>query len=472
MPALGVIVSSRSTLPSRGTFSQTGTAFIAGKADAGSTTVAVKMQSIADCITAYGARTTNNANFYDSVDEAFQEGCTVVWGGRVVGPAAAPDTINVPGTSGNGLVWTATNPGPSGVKLQVTNGTDGTTRILKVIDAVTSALIAATPQYSANASALGTLGPGVVTIGGGSGLTPVMAATAPTGGTSDLSNVTSTQIATGVALFLKRYGPGIVSASGMTVSGTPDVLDAHAKANSRFAFLDVPDTQTDATITTYMATLTDQSSTYSAFFGPWGQQPGVNGSPVTRNTPASAAISGLYARVVSAGNPNRAAMGTDFAPRNLLSLNKEYDDATLQSLYDTNGLNLMQTYYGVLINKGFRTMASASVDPINFQANCALLRMFIFAATPPIGLPYFGRPIEAGTEASYGSDLGAFLQTLADAKAIYPQDSNNPFRADTSVNVNQPATVALGELIGVLTYTPTTAATSVQIQLAPIPVSA
>lgn len=470
MPTLGVLVQSRSTPPSRGTFSQTGTAFMVGKSDLGPIGVAVKMQSIADFVSSYGSRVTANQVFYDSVDTAFQEGNSVIYGGRAVGPAAAVDTINLAGT-GTTLVWTATNPGVSGVKLQVTNGTDGTTRIVKVLDATSGALVAATPQFSDRNSVLGTLGSGVLTAGAGSGLPTVAAATAPSGGTSDLGNVTSTQLTTAANLFLKRYGPGQVSAPGITINGTPDVLDLHAKANNRWAPLDVPDTATQSTITTYMATLTDTASTYSAWFGPWCQVAGLNGSTVTRNVPASAVISGLCARVEAAGNPNRAAMGFDFAPRTVVSLNQEYDDATLQSLYDTFALNLMQTYYGTLINKGFRSVASASADAVNWQANASRLRMSLTAAAGPIGAAYFGRPIDAGTEGAYGSDLGDMLQRLVVARAIYGKDTSSPYSVDTSVNVNRASTVAQGQMIGVLTYTPVDAAYSVVVQLAAIPVT-
>lgn len=477
MPNLGVTVTQRSTPPSRGTFSQTGTAFIAGKADLGSITVAKRLLSIGDFILNYGARVTANAVFYDSVDTAFQEGCSVVWAAREVGPSKAFDAINIPGTSGTGLVWTATDPGVSGVKLQVTNGDSGSNRILKVVDAVTGALIAATAQYTANSAAVGTLGPGVVTIGGGTGLTPVMAATAPTGGTSDAAAVTSTQVQAATDLFLKAYGPGQILAPGQgTISGVNDVLDAHAKANNRFALWDNTDTATTATLTTTdLATVTATDKTYGAFCGTWVQVQGVNNSPVTRNVPASAVYAGLCARVDAAGNPNRAVIGFDFAPSSfVVSLNNEFSDATVQTLYDA-GVNTLQTYYGVRVSRGFRTPASASTEPINNQANCARLRMALIALAGPIGATYYGKPIDGRglLESAYASDLEAMLQGLWQANALFGEDGNgDAYVVDASATVNTTTTIAQGQLIAVITYTPTTAAISVQIQLAAIPVSA
>jgi hypothetical protein len=187
MPTLGVTVTQRSTPPSRGQFSQTGTAFKVGLADLGPIGVAKKLQSIGDFILWYGARVTANQVFYDAVDVAFQEGANVVWAARAVGPSKAYDTINLAAVSGTSLVWTANDPGVSGVKVQVTNGTDSTTRIVIVSNAATGAVIAQTAQFSDKTATppLGTLGGGTLTAGGGSGLPVVAAATAPTGGSSD-----------------------------------------------------------------------------------------------------------------------------------------------------------------------------------------------------------------------------------------------------------------------------------------------
>jgi hypothetical protein len=475
MPPLGVTVTQRTTPPSRGTFSQTGTAFIAGKADLGSITVAKRLLSIGDFILNYGARVAANSVFYDAVDTAFQEGASVVWAAREVGPSKASDTINIPGTSGTGLVWTATDPGVSGVKLQVTNGDSGSNRILKVVDAATGlTVIAQTAQYTANSAAVGTLGPGVVTIGGGTGLTPVMAATAPTGGTSDAANVTSTQVQAATDLFLKAYGPGQILCPGQgTITGVYDVQQAHAAANNRFALWDNTDTATTATIIADLARLTATDQTYGAFCGVWAQIPGVNNSVVTRNVPASAVYAGLLARIDAAGNPNRAAVGSKFAPQYVVSLNTEFSDATVQTLYDA-GVNTLQTYYGVKVSRGFRTPVATSVDPVNNQANCARLRMALIALLGPVGFQYYGEPLDGdgALEAAYAKDLEGELQTLAGAKAIYSKDSSDPYDVNVSAAVNTPVTIGQGQMIAVITYTPTTAAISVQIQLVAVPVSA
>lgn len=475
MPTLGVTVSQRSTPPSRGQFSQTGTAFKVGLADLGPIGVAKKLQSIGDFILWYGARVTANQVFYDSVDTAFQEGTNVVWAARAVGPSKAYDAINLAAVSGTSLVWTANDPGVSGVKVQVTNGTDSSTRIVIVSNAATGAVIAQTAQFSDKTATppLGLLGGGTLTAGGGSGLPVVAAATAPTGGSSDNASVTSTQITTAANLFLKSYGPGNISADGITVAGTPNVLWAHAAANNRFALADVPDTTTQSTITTYIATLTATDKSYGAFVGPWAQAPGLLNSPVTRNVPASAVYSGMLARIDRAGNVNRAAVGFEFAPQFVTSLNTEYDDTTLQTLYDTNALNSLQTYFGVLSSRGFRTPVDPAVDPIYNQANCSRLRMQIIALMGPVGAQYVGKPLDGKREieSAYASDIAATLLPLYLAKSLFGETPADAYQVDAGVTVNTATTISQGYLIAVVSYAPTPAAIYVQIQLAAIPIS-
>src|SRR5690242_5986426 len=105
MPTLGVTVTQLSTPPSRGQFSQTGTAFKVGLANLGPIGVAKKLRSIGDFLLWYGPRVTANQVFYDSVDVAFQEGANVVWTARAVGSGKTYDAINLTGTSGTTLVW-------------------------------------------------------------------------------------------------------------------------------------------------------------------------------------------------------------------------------------------------------------------------------------------------------------------------------------------------------------------------------
>ena len=60
---------------------------------------------------------------------------------------------------------------------------------------------------------------------------------------------------------------------------------------------------------------------------------------------------------------------------------------------------------------------------------------------------------------------------LYNAKALFGETPADAFQVDAGVTVNTETTISQGNLIGVITYAPTPAAISVQIQLAAIPIS-
>lgn len=74
MAQLGVTVQTRTAPPARGAPTDTGTAFVAGKAASGDLTKAILVRSMADFEAAYGARTGITIPLYDWLDTFFREG--------------------------------------------------------------------------------------------------------------------------------------------------------------------------------------------------------------------------------------------------------------------------------------------------------------------------------------------------------------------------------------------------------------
>lgn len=72
--ALGVTVQNRTAPPARGVPTDTGTAFVVGDSDVGTTTEATLCRSLADFAVEFGTRHTENAPTYDWVDTFFREG--------------------------------------------------------------------------------------------------------------------------------------------------------------------------------------------------------------------------------------------------------------------------------------------------------------------------------------------------------------------------------------------------------------
>lgn len=82
MSPLGVEVRTRTAPPARGAPTETGTAFVAGKAAAGSLTEAILVRSVADFATEFGTRINANAKLYDWLDAFFREGGQRAYVGR------------------------------------------------------------------------------------------------------------------------------------------------------------------------------------------------------------------------------------------------------------------------------------------------------------------------------------------------------------------------------------------------------
>lgn len=116
MSPIGVIVGSALAPTGRGTPTDTGTAFIAGRSATGAATTPVLLKSIADFETTYGVRVAGNQLTYDCVDAFFREGgrqCYVsVYDGttktfqncldsfgRELGPGQLCAPIETPGTA-------------------------------------------------------------------------------------------------------------------------------------------------------------------------------------------------------------------------------------------------------------------------------------------------------------------------------------------------------------------------------------
>lgn len=79
---LGVEVRTRLAPAARGAPTDTGTAFIAGKAASGTLTEAKLVRSVADFTTEYGVRETANAKLFDWLDAFFREGGQRAYVGR------------------------------------------------------------------------------------------------------------------------------------------------------------------------------------------------------------------------------------------------------------------------------------------------------------------------------------------------------------------------------------------------------
>jgi len=471
---LGVSVVSRSAPPTRGVLTDTATWYAVGTADIGPVDSATRIRSLADFAFVYGARSAANELLYDSLDAFFREGGGVAYVARAVGSDATAASITLQDTAGepaNTVVVTAKHPGGygNGLKVAVANG--GSAVVLTVTDAEGNVL-ETSPSLASRAAVIAwDSNYVVITPTGSSTLLPkTSTATALSGGDSDLENIADEDYADALALFVKKLGPGQVSIPGRSGEDIYAALWAHAAANNRVVVGDVENTTSVVTLVGLAGDVPqDATQDYGALFGPWPTIPGVSGSPANRVVPASPVIAALCARVDREGRVNRAAAGDDWPLQYVLDF-YDFSEADREVLLNA-GVNTFKDDYGVLVNWGFQTTIQDHTDPF-WQFNCVRLRMRLVGEALVIGSGYLFKQIDGRgfLLRAFGSDLAAMMLAHYVNDELYGETPEDAFSVD-SVTVNTDDTIAQGEVVAVVSFTPSLYARSVQIQLVTIPIS-
>lgn len=212
MPQL--IITTTELLSGSGLPTDTGTAFVAGLADAGpppSGPSYVKCQSITDFTSAFGARSSTSAVLYDWLDEFFHDGGLVAYVCRVSGNTATSALLNLQDTgTKNSVLVTALTPGLGGNSnfLVVSTGTGPTF----TANTSTSVNLAAVSSFA-------NIGVGTLVTGAGIPANTYIATVNPGASTATLSQA-ATATATGVTLTPGTYTVKVQDSSA-------NVLETH-----------------------------------------------------------------------------------------------------------------------------------------------------------------------------------------------------------------------------------------------------
>lgn len=366
---LGVEVRARTARVARGIPVDTGTWFVGGQSASGSHTEAVKVRSIADFSTEFGARAGHNQELYDAVETYFNEGGKEAYVGAHAGVYA--DSL---------------------------------------------------------------------------------------------------------ALFHPDLGPGQVSVIGEPNDvGVFTALTAHAKANNRFAVLDVNSGLDVAALDALgdaLRSLTDVE--YGALFGPWVDIPapsGVIGGSV-RSVPASPVVAALIARADALGNVNRAAAGRDFPLQYVTGFDITITKADREALLDA-GVNTFAEIFGVLELYGFQTALAQTTETPYWQANCSRTRMYLKAQGAAAGEPYVFRTIDGKGRlaGALKGDLDEICLVLYQADGLFGETPQEAFAVEVGAAINTEATIAQGELHAVMEARLSQHAKAVLIDLVTVPVT-
>lgn len=446
----GVTVTSGAAAPSTSPPTDTGTWFVVGLTERGSSTTHLgpfRSLSAADAV--LGGRVSYGV-VRDSLETFFKEGGSEAYVGRVVGASPVVATVTAKnGSSENTLKISAASAGAWGndIDVVITGASSTRTYAVKYLGTV----VEESPALETNAAAVSwAAGSDYVRFEDlGKGLA-VAATKELASGTDDRENITETHWKNALALFAADLGPGQVSAPGRTTAeGQANVL-AHAAAHNRVAVLDGTDTATVGTLTSQADTLqANTNARYGALYAPWVVIPGLTGG-TTRTVPPCALIAGLCSRNdANSGNPNAAIAGTNNPARYVEDLSQvAWSEANRTTLSEA-GVNVIREVQGAIVPYDDITLVDAVVDDTWALFSNARLNSAISARGEAIGERHLFAQIDGqGVEiAKFNGDLvGEVCLPLYDQGALYGETPEDAFTVDTGESVNTEETKAAGEL--------------------------
>lgn len=207
MPAVGITVVANEAPPASGPPTATGTAFFVGRADAGSTSTALKLQSQSDFISSCApwGRTATNSALYDAADAYFREGGNVLYVGRVVGATPVNASLALQDSAAaTALTIAAATPGIAGNSINV---------VVTNASATTFTANTASSTALSNISSFANIGPGTPISGTGIPANTTIVSVNTAAATAVISNA-ATATATGVTMTPTSFTITLQDANG------------------------------------------------------------------------------------------------------------------------------------------------------------------------------------------------------------------------------------------------------------------
>lgn len=473
-PAPGHHVEIADRPPARIADVDTGAWFVVGLTERGPDDEVVLCRSLTQFEALLGGR-YSNPTLYDAADTYFREGGSILYVGRVTGPAAAIATDTIAAAAGVALNVFASSPGAWGNDIDVTADATGATFTLTV--QYLGATVEASPALAtaADAVAWAAENSSYITLTVGTGADPVDDTANLAGGSSDDGGINDAAWAAALALFTSDYGPGQVSAPGRTTGAGYAQLLAHADAFDRVAILDGVDTATAATLIAASTALRGSvGDRFGGMFAPWAEVPGL-AVGTTRTVPYSAVQAGLIALSDAKGNnPNIAAAGANGNARYATGLSQaNYSEA------DRDALNEAGVNVAVLRRGGVRTMGDRTlVNPLTEQNWLALsnarLVMAVAAAAGEVMEQFeFGQMDGRGFKfKELQTQLkGQALSPFYNDGALYGATPEQAFLVDVGPDVNTPESIAGGHLYASITLRTSPRAEDVVTTIVKVPIT-
>lgn len=447
----GIGISTRASATPRGIPTNTGTWFVAGAAQKGSTTVPQFIRSFGDFTTYFGGRSVGSTVFtmYDAVETFFREGGSQAYVIRFEGPSAVAATRTLlDGSAGNSLKVSANSVGTWGNSLtvQVVAGVTGGTFILVIANSGVE--VERSPELTDTVAAMAWQSKWVAVTAptSPSGLDPaVIGASALSTGADDNAGITDPIRVTSLTYFTADLGAGQISIPGNLTGGNRTALIAHATLNNRQALLDPTNTGTKATLITEAQGLQAVGNEYAALVGPWVYIPGIDAGTV-RTVPPSALVAGLIARNDAANNTAVPAAGVNGKAQYVLGVTQPpFSDADRQDLNDA-GYNLIRSHNDSLGLYGYRT-SGIKTGPWAYLS-IQRTRMALVAEYSLVADNYVFAILDGKkhTISQFGGEIKAVNEKYRNLGALYGDTPEEAYFVDVSESVNTPDTIANGEL--------------------------
>lgn len=414
--------------------------------------------SLAGFTNIYGARDTRGYS-YDDADAFFQEGGSLEYFSRVVGPSPVYATVNLlDGSAGISLVVTAKYYGTyaNGWKIIVT----GSGPYVITVEDANSVLLETSPSLTSQADAVAYgLTSAFINITQGAGAIMVAESNKVlASGTDDFADATDTHWENAIALLPFNLGPGQISMPGRTTATAHLNLLAHGAANNRRALLDYTDTASRSTLVAAAATdRADADPDYGGTFAPWAQIGGLTAG-TTRTVPMSSIIAGIIARNDNAGvSPNQPSAGEKFgqslAAIGLSQVPWSEGDGGDRDLLNQAGVNVVLLKSGVVTVYGYRTLANPTDDTKWLELSNSRLVMAITDLAKSILDGYVFDLIDGlgHLQSDLYGDLSSMLAPFWTGGSLFGATASEAFTVDVGPNVNTPETLAaqqLGAVIG------------------------
>ena len=261
--------------------------------------------------------------------------------------------------------------------------------------------------------------------------------------------VVAADVKTALDRFGKAFGPGQVSAPGVTDAVSQGHLIQHAADHNRVALVDSTELGTAAQ-NEALAEALRTNGRHAALFGPWAIYPGV-AVGTERHIPYSAVEAGIIARNDASGNANLAAAGNQGVSNLASGLTVSYTDAEYAAMNEA-GFDAAKVVHGVVQTYGYRSLADPDLQPEWESFGWSRLNMAITAAAEAIGERYVFRQIDGRglTIAQFGSELRAMLLQFYLEDALFGETPDDAFDVDVGPQVNTLERIANGELHAVL----------------------